>query len=603
MNNFLGNTLLLIFLFRIVLSAQTDSIQTKGIYLPSIGKINVLFIFVQFPDDKYDTTNVRWIKGGEPFDLKKWVDENWSENPTPGYMTHYFNDMSFNKLKLTGKAVSVISPHSRKWYIDNNKKRGFIHQEIIKEADKKIDFAQFDNWTLLKPYKHLNKPDNIIDMIFMVWRNIANDYPPDSVKIIQNKLDFNNDEGDLGGNQFYVDDSKKNVKTWWGFSGNQPGGSGVTVRDYLSTNALRTCIHEFAHYLLGDNSYHSGYGFWGMLNDWGKKTQVANSFERSTLGWINIKSITQYSDSYSATIKDFKLRDYVTTGDALRIPIDSVKSEYFYIENHQKLSYWENNHTFGNVEKGIYVIRQDNRFAISMQLISASGRYDWTVNREIKNPWGEGMLPVYDQVKADRKNGFHDLQLIPWDWKNVRQKPAPIHFTENKKTLLPVEDVRYLGNGKDAFRMGYNEVFSPWSNPNSQDKNRDSTGIGFKLNGEKDGVYSLDIYIHTAYEAPPSKPINLGAEKNSSGILITWTENIEPDMKGGYYKVYKADNNNGKPLDFKFIKKFEAFESDGKPNTKWKDTKIDKTKKYFYRITAIDNTGLESVPSDFYLVE
>ncbi len=446
------------------------------------------------------------------------------------------------------------------------------------------------------PYKHLNKPDSVIDMIFMVWRNISNDYPADSIKIIHSLLDFNNDEGDLGGSPFTVDDGKRIVKTWWGVSGNQPEGSGVTVRDYLSTNALRTCIHEFAHYLIGNNSYHTGYGFWGMLDAWGKKTQVANSFERSLLGWISIKSI---SNSACKTFKNIKLRDYVSTGDAVRITIDSLKNEYFYIENHQNISYWENHHIFGNVEKGIYVIRQDGYYGGSLQLISASGRYFWTVNQEIKNPWGSGTLPVYDRVNADRKNGYTDMEYIPWKWEMRNMTPDPIHFTQDKKTKLPVKDVKYQGDGNDAFRIGYNEVFSPWSNPNSQDKNRDSTGIGFKLDSDFNSVYTLDVYIHTAYEAPPSKPINLEVKRNDDAVLVTWDENIEPDMKNGYYKIYKADDLNGEPGTFRTVKKINAYEKNGDPITKWSDAGLNQNKKYFYRITAVDNKGLESVPSDF----
>ena len=583
-----------------VLFPQQDSIQEKGMWLPSIGEINVLFIFTQFPDDNYDTLNSRWPKGSEPIDIGKWVDEKWSENPTQGSMTHYFNEMSFDKLKFIGKAVSAISPHSRKWYLQNRKTRGFIHQEIIKEVNKKINFAQFDNWSLLAPHKNINKPDGIVDMIFMVWRNIADDYPADSIKIIKNLLDFNNNEGDLGGNQFTVDSGKRIVKTWWGMQGNQPGGSGVTVREYLTASALRTCIHEFTHYLIGDNSYHSGYGFWAMLDAFGKRTQVANSFERSILGWINIKSI---SNSTVKTYRNIKLRDYVTTGDAIRITIDSLKSEYFYIENHQNLSYWEKNHIFGNVEKGIYVIRQDNYYANSMQLISARGRYDWIVNQLIQSPWGNEKLPVFNQIKADRKNGYNDLEYIPWRWNNVRQTPAPIHFIEDKDNHLPVKNVKYIGDGRDAFRMEYNEVFSPWSNPNSQDKNRDSTGIGFKLNGDSDGVYSLDVYVHTAYQAPPSKPINVQTQIQNDSVLISWTENIEPDMKGGYYKIYRSEGGNGKPGVFKLIKKIEAFSKNGNPATGWIDPAVNKKQKYYYRISAVDNTGLESLGSDISIID
>ena len=145
--------------------------------------------------------------------------------------------------------------------------------------------------------------------------------------------------------------------------------------------------------------------------------------------------------------------------------------------------------------------------------------------------------------------------------------------------------------------MGFNEVFSPWSNPNSQDKNRDSTGIGFKLDGDTNGVYTLDIYIHTAYEAPPSKPINLEVKKSNGSVLITWSENIEPDMKNGFYKIYKAENEDGEPGIFKLVKKIEAFERNGNAITEWNDQV--QNKKYFYRISAVDNTGQESVPTNF----
>lgn len=587
--------LIILLLFSLESEAQ-EFIETNGLYLPSKGKINVLFIFAQFPDDNLDVKNSKWQKNKPPKNMESWVEEKWTDTPTPGNITHYFNEMSFNKLKFTGKSLFIVAPHSRKWYLDNKKTRGFIHREVIEAANKKINFAQFDNWTLLGPKKHINKPDGIVEMIFMVWRNIAYDYPKDSVAIIQRKLDFNNDQGDIGGRSFNVDRGKRTVKTGWGISGNKPAGSGVTIRDYIETNALRTCIHEFAHYLLGNNSYHSGYGFWGMLDSWGKKNQCANSYERSMLGWINLKKINNKS---SKTYKNLKLRDYVTTGDAIRITIDSAKNQYFYIENHQKLSYWENHHTFGNLGNGVYVLRQDALYANTLQIIPASGRYNWEVNQVVKNPWGEGTLPVYRQVQADRNNGYHDLQFIPWEWKKVK-KSGSIHFTENKQTARPVEDVRYKGTGKEAFNIGYNEIFSPWSNPNSQDKNKNETGIGFKLNNLKNNTASLNIYINTASEAPPSKPINLEAKRISNGkIKLTWTQNIEPDINDGFYKIYKSEEGPVKPKSYSLEGKINANDKSGKAVTEWTDSKNNSGKKIFYRITVVDNSGLESLPCEY----
>lgn len=105
--------------------------QIGGFALPSEGTIRVLFVFAQFPDDNHDISNSTWVKGQAPANMQSWVDQSWSANPTQGSMTHYFNEMSFNKLKFIGKTVSVITPQTRAWYLANNKKRGDIHTQII----------------------------------------------------------------------------------------------------------------------------------------------------------------------------------------------------------------------------------------------------------------------------------------------------------------------------------------------------------------------------------------------------------------------------------------------------------------------------------------
>jgi len=46
-----------------------------GVYLPSSGTIKVLFVFAQFPDDKYYTTNSGWVKCSAPAAMNTWVDE------------------------------------------------------------------------------------------------------------------------------------------------------------------------------------------------------------------------------------------------------------------------------------------------------------------------------------------------------------------------------------------------------------------------------------------------------------------------------------------------------------------------------------------------
>jgi len=469
---------------------KSDTINNGGYYLSSTGTIKILIIFTQFPDDNFDTANLSWPKNGSPYNINKWVDSIWTSNPTKGSLTHYFNEMSFNKLHVIGKSVWIKTPHERRWYIANNWQRYNIQKDVLQELNKKMDFAEFDNWTFKTTYNQINKPDGYVDLVFFVWRNISHDLPNspfDSASFVFNKLKMGRDASLNGGGydpDIILDKGLRKINP------NTLGG-GVTLTDYFSENMFRFVIHEFGHYLEGNNSMHVGFGFWGMCSAWGIKSFVINSFERYLLGWSKPKTI--YANS--PQILNTTLKDFITTGDSYKLVINDSTSESFLIENHQNLSYWENNQLYGKVEKGVYVIREDGPEGSRLQAIPAEGRYDWAVNQMAKNPWGSGELPVFQQLGQDRETGYHDLQFIPWNWKGIKQNPQPIHLMEDSVTGKSKIDVRFNGDGRDAFRMDYKDEFTPWSNPNNQRANGKTTNYGFKLKEvDSKGVYHLDIY-------------------------------------------------------------------------------------------------------------
>ncbi|MBL1214035.1 MAG: T9SS type A sorting domain-containing protein [Ignavibacteriae bacterium] len=529
--------------------------------------------------------------------MNYWVNETWSSNPIQGSLTHYFNEMSFNKLKFIGKTVSVITPNSRQWYLTNSKDRGYIHKEVIQQLDNTWDFAEFDKWDLISAYNHTDdRTDGVIEMIIMVWRNVAKEFPEPQQNNIYTALDFHPvySYGSLGGSEFQVDGGARTVKTGFSPSGSTPGGSGVTINDHLINQGLTITIHEFAHYLMGGNSYHTGHGFWGMLDAWGKKSKVANSFERYRLGWINVNDI---ENTPNQVISNATISDYVTTGIVYRFKVDPTSNEYFYIENHQKLSYWETHLTPGNIENGIYVLRQKGTLGKDVQIIPADGRFDWVVNQITPNPWGSGNLPVYKNNGADRVNGYHDLQTIPWVWNGINQAAQVIHFTENESGQ-PVLDVRYPGDGRDAFREGFNEIFTPYSNPNSHRFNRTATPFGFKINSLVGGVYSLDIYVNTSLNAQPSKPQNLKVTIENNTPRLNWAANIEPDVvSGGKYKVYRTTTSGGEPTSYSHVATVNH------PATTWLDYNYyvygGGDSKLFYTVSAVDSDNMESVKSDY----
>jgi len=245
-------------------SGVTYTYGAGGYKLPSIGTINILLVFAEFPDDNYDTTNTRWIKNSPPTNMANWVDETWSTNPTIGSLTHYFNTMSGNKLKIIGKEIYIKAPRTREEYRSLTMRRGHIQKEILTQLDETMNFTEFDSWSSSGDYNHTNTPNSVVDMVVFVWRNTYQD-----VSSYAASLDFGNNYGDLGRiGSLDVDRGLRHINT-------STFGSGVSIRGYLQTgkylDPFRLVLHEFSHYLLGYNDMHNGYGFWGNVVRLGDK--------------------------------------------------------------------------------------------------------------------------------------------------------------------------------------------------------------------------------------------------------------------------------------------------------------------------------------------
>ena len=316
----------------------------------------------------------------------------------PWSMTDYFNQMSFNKLKFTGEMDTVTTPHTRDWYYQNKKNFGAINKEILEKLDKRISFSKFDNITKLKNYIFADSADGKVDMVFIIYRNFIMDYP-DSIAEKYNRVFGSGWFGSLNAGIVYVDDSTRTIFT------------GATLRDIFHKDPFRFSIHEFAHFLIGGNQYHNGRGFWAMLSGYEIRSFMINSYERNRLGWINIRTIP----NDTLTLKNITLDDFITTGDALRITIDSTSSQYFYLENHQRISRWDNSSKVKS-ETGIYVMRQDALYgeAVFMQMIPADGRFNWEVNNYVYPDWYPKGLPVFERKDENKETGYHDLQFVPF---------------------------------------------------------------------------------------------------------------------------------------------------------------------------------------------
>ena len=168
---------------------------------------------------------------------------------------------------------------------------------------------------------------------------------------------------------------------------------------------------------------------------------------------------------------------------------------------------------------------------------------------------------------------------------------------------------RYRGDPKDGWDVGYNHVFSPYSNPNSHRwNNTTATNIAIEITGKHTGgsgedIFDLYIYITNPDSASPAKLQNVAASYNSSNqVVVTWTASSEPDMppNGGGYNVYRevyygttvvtSTKLNSSLLTSTSYTDANNYSVSGVPND------VDLYARY--RIEYVDNTGKASIKSD-----
>ncbi len=583
------------------------STQRGGRYITAQGALNVLFIYLQFPDNNYAPSNPNWPQGQSPSYMNATVDEIWSATPTPGGFTDYFNQMSFNTLRATGRAVSVITPHSRSWYLQNLWTAGAIHREVIETLDVTMDFSQLDHWRFNSEYNLTNSADGVVDMILMMWRDVASDLP--NWEAVQSALDLRpGGYADLGGGaEFLVDNGARSIQM--GYAGY---GSGVT--NIFGRNSgldawtiWWTARHEFGHWLLGGNEYHTQLGTWGILGGFGSPGGCVNSFERERLAWMNFNTIDDISTT--RTISNVTLPDFISTGIAYRIKVPGGGAdEWYLLENHQRVSIFDIPDLNVPTAKGLFVLGQGSGTGNSVGVISAQGRFAWTVPYQLPNIYGSNPpnLPVFQRGNSNRVNGYNKRQYVPWTWQGVPQAPAAIHYHLNFITgaLHQAPPTIFTGDGQDQFDIDYNTVFTPASNP-STDIHGNANKIGFEIISMMNGVCTMNIHINTAESASPSKPQDLRVDvQNNSNPRLMWSAALEPDVNpNGSILIERRFKPQSSP--------WEDWIQVGAPSgdaTDWTDpgviyAMLDVGEMLQYRIRAQDTQELTSVYSDAVTIE
>ncbi|HEX9007503.1 MAG TPA: hypothetical protein VF889_09425, partial [Bacteroidota bacterium] len=344
--------------------ARVTTGESGGIYITSTGTLRILLVFASFPDDT--TPHPYWPPHQPPLNMGQFIDpDTVTRTQTAFNLTAYFNQMSRGRFHLIGDAVWVESASPSSDYSWNGS-FGRANWHVLQErVDPLVDFSRYDNWRRLGDYAHENVPDGMVDMIVMVWRTTIFPFTG---------------EASLGRLSSFTVDGRTVAM---GFPGSYPdtAGSGVTCEYRYGDDPvtlMHTMAHELGHWLLGAPHPYNGdllsgkHEYWGILCSGHRTSSCANAYEREKLGWIQVPEI-----SPDTTLA---LPDYVTTGAALKYhPPAGDPGEYFYFENHQKLSPFDDA-TLNSADRGLWILHQEGPYADLDNLRIEPSDGDWSWN-------------------------------------------------------------------------------------------------------------------------------------------------------------------------------------------------------------------------------
>lgn len=478
-----------------------------GYILPSTGVIRVLLIFVeiQYDDPTLDPSangTAEWPKGQLPLWKDSLFDPFASKTPR-GIFTKYYYDASFGNLIVLGDYL-VSSVNEQKPFTIKTNSTKISVSEILKQISATKGFRtkhhlqqkDFDLLTLT----HIGHPK--------ISPSIDNPLRYDHVCIIVRNTIF-----------------PKHLSGWTAsncssalFGYNCDSYSFICTHGVLPFNIF---LHEFNHLLIGGNNFHAGgshskkagasyfvhiQGGWSMMSAAYRSLLTPNAFDRYRLGWkpsdkqwflsaINSDGteiptdLTPYNSQHQGT---YVLRDFMTTGDAIRIRLPHIPSNQFqqwlWIENHQKLSpfdkfQYETDPCMPKALKGLYMFIQIDheqiegtnvfdRFADYIYPLPASGFFDFKwYDHTIQNNWclnNENYYPIsFEKSLPNPLSGNHLQELIFFDYNNDNKIdieeyriPASLHRDTNYRIFLPL-----YGSDEFAFVPSKHKYISNSTNP------------------------------------------------------------------------------------------------------------------------------------------
>ncbi len=481
---------LIIFLFAFWVSSFSQDVPKahNGFWLPVKDTIRIFMVFAEVLNDPYDTYEIPatglWQRGELPQNADEYFDPFIDErNPPQGYLTKYFYQASFGEYVVVGDYYPELVQ------IDFNDVRGGLgdkeilqylndlpEEDIITKNGFSLNNGDFDRWSDLGKVGEPRRveSDSLFDMVLIMYRFNS--------RLRQKPMS----SGSVGP----------------GFSNLQVKGmKGVAMMSRFvnhNSQAQNIIRHEYAHGLFGGNNFHTQGGAgnrmfmdvpggYGMLSESDRSATTWNAWDRHRLNWRGpgkeflisgfdgkgneVNCDLQVGDNLPEGL--IYLRDFISTGDALRIElphIDSTKAkQYLWLENRQKL---EGNIDVGrNQQTGIYAFIQvgkddPNKFDEPSNYIrglQANGNFDFGYTddpnkRLILYPSKENAFTGYNMLgrhplnRSGVKGANTETILVAGEWfmpDAVEQNGLVISEDFFNYKTFPL-----FGTAFDAFQIG-----------------------------------------------------------------------------------------------------------------------------------------------------
>lgn len=480
-----------------------------GWYLPTSGELRVLVIFAEIEYDVKPQLDPHlegtpfWMPGKLPAYKDRLFDPYWKGQPQ-AEMTKYYAECSFNQFKVLGDYINeVVTIKESEVDINNfyqvkEKIRKKLNARGELRTNAKLSVADFDLW------KKCNRPGAV------KVKGSDTPYQYDHVMLfLRNYHRWGRASGSTAPGTF---------RALYGYESNTH--SQFTGGSHFPFSIVR---HEFNHMLFGGNNFHVGGGLgagagyfipsqggWSMLGGANSSFLTCNAWDRRRFGWKpkGAKYGIRCKDGKGKVINsdiseregqfNFVIRDFVSTGDAIRIKLpglsDKVFQQWIWIENHQlkrknnsvfdRFQYDDNECVAGPVP-GIYmylqVAKEDSTGSNTfkghgdyLRPIPADGCYDYLFEWEAQQQNACVNSAMYTPFEKKKKwenplTGNQDMEIPAYDLDsngNILKKEQVFLAIEGASGVY-AKRLFWLGHERHAFTPNGINVIGTGTNPST----------------------------------------------------------------------------------------------------------------------------------------